>query len=110
MHHKNNQVSFQDKGHFELEFEIKVENFDGSLTEEANPEMKVELLRFIMDDNQTAQAVQRQVLTKSRVITTTKPPVYITGMYSSVPNRSPCAFILFCLFSPACMSYLGLYV
>ena len=28
--------------------------------------------------------------------------------YSSVPNRSPCAFILFCLFSPACMSYLGL--
>ena len=57
-----------------------MENFDGSLTEEANPEMKVELLRFIMDDNQTAQAVQRQVLTKSRVITTSKPPVYITGM------------------------------
>ena len=42
--------------------------------------MKVELLRFIMDDNETAQAVQRQVLTKARVITTSKPPVYITGM------------------------------
>ena len=80
LYHKNNQISFQDKGHFELEFEIKVENFDGSLTAEANPEMKVELLRFIMDDNQTAQAVQSQVLPKSRVITTSKPPVYITGM------------------------------
>ena len=80
LYHKNNQISFQDKGHFELEFEIKVENFDGSLTAEANPEIKVELLRFIMDDNQTAQAVQRQVLTKSRVITTSKPPIYITGM------------------------------
>ena len=84
MHHKNNQTSFQDKGHFELEFEIKVENFDGSLTEEANPEMKVELLRFIHDHdhdhNQTDQAVQSQVLPKSRVITTSKPPVYITGM------------------------------
>merc|ERR1711971_279782 len=56
-----NEFQVEDKGHFELEFEIKVENFDGSLTEEANPEMKVELLRFIMDDNQTAQAVQRQV-------------------------------------------------
>ena len=30
--------------------------------------------------------------------------------YSSVPNRSPCAFIFFCLFSPACISYLGLCV
>ena len=27
-----------------------------------------------------------------------------------VPNRSPCAFILFWLFSPACVSYLGLCV
>ena len=83
MHHKNNQTSFQDKGHFELEFEIKVENFDGSLTEEANPEMKVELLKFIHDHdhNQTDQAIQSQVLPKSRVITTAKPPVYITGMH-----------------------------
>ena len=30
------------------------------------------------------------------------------SMYSSVPNKSPCAFILFCLLSPACMSYLEL--
>ena len=30
--------------------------------------------------------------------------------YSRVPNRSPCVFILFWLFSPACVSYLGLCV
>ena len=39
---------------------------------------------------------------------------YLFGIYSftysSVPNRSPFAFILFCLFPPACMSYLGLCV
>ena len=64
-----------------------MENFDGSLTEEANPEMKVELLKFIHDHdhdhdhNQTDQAIQSQVLPKSRVITTAKPPVYITGMH-----------------------------
>jgi hypothetical protein len=57
------------------------------LNAEANPEMKVELLRFIHDHdhdhdhgNQTAQAVQSQVLPKSRVITTAKPPVYITDV------------------------------
>jgi len=34
------KYSFQDKGHFELEFELKVEKFDGSLAADANPEMK----------------------------------------------------------------------
>ena len=34
----------------------------------------------------------------------------LKSSYSRVPNRSPCAFILFWLFSPACVSYLGLCV
>ena len=36
--------------------------------------------------------------------------MYQNHIYSRVPNRSPCVFILFWLFSPACMSYVGLCV
>jgi len=45
--------------------------------------MKVELLRYIQDENQNVDAETSQLSRKSRAITTTtlKPPVYITGVY-----------------------------
>ena len=63
-----------------MEFELKVENFDGSLTEEANPELKVELLH--LHTHETAAAEQR--LQKKSAIVTTEPPVYIAGIKMNI--------------------------
>ena len=77
-------IEFQDTGHFELEFELKIENFNGSLTAEANPELKVELLHFVpdtRDTNQTGNAEQSQRKKRSPSVMT-ESPIYIAGTLS----------------------------
>ena len=48
--------------------------------------------------------------TFARAKTTAHTTFTVIYHYSSVLNRRTCTFIFFCTFSPACMSYLGLYV